>query len=86
MRNLAKFMLFLIAVPAFTFAQGVEPEREEDRWSFGVGAYLFAASIKGVTTIGPKDIETDVSFNDLIDSVEAAYLVHFEALSPARRS
>jgi len=84
MRNLASFMLIFIAVPALTFAQGVEPDLEDDKWTFGIGAYLFAASIEGVTTIGPKDIETDVSFNELIDSVEAAYSVHFEALSPAR--
>ena len=84
MRTLASFMPIFIAVPALTFAQGVEPDLEDDKWSFGIGVYLFAASIEGVTTIGPKDIETDVSFSELIDSVEGAYSVHFEALSPSR--
>jgi hypothetical protein len=77
-------LLLLLLVPTFALAQGVAPELEDDKWSFAVGAYLFASSIEGVTTIGPKDIETDVSFSELIDSVDGAYSVHFETLSPSR--
>ncbi len=33
-------LLFLVALPALTLAQGVQPEQEEDRWSFVAGAYL----------------------------------------------
>ena len=77
-------LLLLVAIPSLLLAQGVEPERQEDKWSFGAGVYLFAASIKGVTAIGPKEIETDLSFRELIDSVEGAFAAHFEALSPAR--
>ena len=84
MKKLTRHLLFILAVPGMAFAQGVEPELDEDKWTFGVGTYLWAANIKGVTTIGPKDLETDLSFDEALDSLEGAYSVHFEALSPAR--
>lgn len=52
--KLAQLALILgfLAVPADTRAQGVSPETDEDKWTFAVGAYLQAAEINGVTTVG----------------------------------
>jgi len=84
MRKVTSCLLFFIAFPSLAFAQGVEPERNEDGWSFGAGFYASLVNIDGVTSVGPKEIETDVSFDELVDSLEGAFLFHFEALSNAR--
>ena len=81
--KLAKLALLLgvLAIPKHSLAQGVSPETEEDKWTFAVGAYLQAAEIQGVTTVGDKAIPTEVSFDQIIDKLQGAFSIHFEALS-----
>lgn len=50
-------------------------------WQFNLAPfYLWGVSLDGDMSIGTKTVPVDVSFNDIFDSLEAAFIVHFEAM------
>jgi len=51
-----------------------------DDWSFQLEPYLLGASIEGDTSIGrATGVEVDVDFGDIMDSLDLAGMIHFEA-------
>lgn len=48
----------------------------EDDWQFKAGVYLYAAGIKGETASGS---DLDISFTDLINNLDMAFMGNVEA-------
>lgn len=48
------------------------PAMAQDRWSGEITPYLWVAGIDGDATVGGRDVELDVSFDDLLDKTDAA--------------
>lgn len=66
-------LLILNAAPQTVFAQ-------DDDWDVIVAPYIFLASVDGSSTIGRLDpVPLDVSFDDVLGSLEFAGMVHTEA-------
>ena len=71
-------LLFLLNSNAFIFAgQG----QTEDNWQFSLAPfYLWAVNMSGEISMGPTTSPIDVEFSDVFDNLEAAFIVHFEAV------
>jgi hypothetical protein len=54
------------------------PPEQESRWTWRVAPYLFAANIDGMLTVGNVEVDTDVSFSDLLNSLDFGAMLLFE--------
>ena len=71
--------LVLIIIMVFTSADKVLAT-EENNWRFVIEPYLLAASIEGDTSVGrATGLNVDVSFSDILEALEAAFMVRAEA-------
>ncbi len=69
--------ILLISSPLFA-ASGDE---KSDNWQFSLAPfYLWAINIDGDMGAGPVDARVDVPFDDIFDSLEGAFILHFETL------
>lgn len=60
-------------------------EPNESDWEFNLAPfYLWAVNIDGDLTIGPATAPVEVQFEDVFDSLEGAFIVHFESVYKAR--
>ncbi len=75
--------LFLfVTTPCFATSEN-EKASDEDKWEFNLAPfYLWAINVEGDLSIGnaPGSVPLDVSFDEVLDSLEAAFIVHFEAM------
>lgn len=69
----------ILAVGAFALAAPASAESASNAWQFEVTPNLFAAGMDG--TIGVRGVTTDVdmSFSDILDSLDSAFMGVFEA-------
>jgi hypothetical protein len=69
--------ILITALYAFTTAPAMA-----DEWTFSVEPYVLAASIAGDASIGRvTGVEIDVDFSTILEKLEMAAMVHFEAHS-----
>jgi hypothetical protein len=74
MRLIYPLALLLIACPA---EAGEGGDRD---WQFSLEPYVLASSISGDATVGrASGVAVDVSFSDILENLEMAAMVHFEA-------
>ena len=63
------FVLFCFMVTALPAA--AETGSDQDRWSFGGSAYIWAAGVKGTDSAGD---EIDVSFSDILEDLDGGLM------------
>jgi hypothetical protein len=71
--------LFMLAV-SLAPASADDTLTPSDEWRYFVAPYLWATGIDGDTTVRGTTIPVDVSFGDIVDDLDFAALVHFEAM------
>jgi len=68
------FLITLFTAPA------IAQENSDPDWTYSVEPYLFGSSISGSASMGRVDgVPVDVSFSDILENLEMAAMVHFEA-------
>ncbi len=72
-RSLLCFAVLALLAGAPVLAD--DTEGTDDGWQFDLGLYLWASNVS--VDVGPKEI--DAEFKDLIDKIETAVALHFEA-------
>jgi hypothetical protein len=74
-----KRFILIIAVFVFllTLVQGAEAASDE--WEFTVAPYAWMAGIDGDIAIRGQKADVDVSFGDILDNVDFAFMLHTEA-------
>ena len=71
--------ILLSALAACTLALAANPANA-DEWSYQIEPYLLGVTIDGDASIGRvTGADVDVDFGDIIDNLELAGMVHFEA-------
>jgi hypothetical protein len=78
---LASMLIFLasVIIPLQAFGEGT-PERDSNNlWRFKAALYLWGAGVDGTTQLGN---EIDISFDDLLDNLDMAFMGTFEARTP----
>lgn len=60
-------------------AGGASAGDSDPRWQFSIAPYLWAVSIKGTLDAHGVEAEADVGFSDILDTMDAAFLIAFEA-------
>lgn len=71
-----KVLLSLLLSAMGTYSAGVSA----DEWSYQLEPYLMVTSINGDATIGrTNEAAVDVDFGTILDNLDAAAMVHFEA-------
>ncbi len=68
--------LLPLVVAPMLHAQASE---ESDQWQFEITPYLFAISLDGTTGVAGVTADVDVSFDDLLDNIDSAFMFVFEA-------
>lgn len=59
----------------------VAADSSVEEWEFSLAPfYLWAVNIDGDISSGSKALPVDVEFDDIFDSLEAAFIVHFEGV------
>ena len=67
------------ALAAVMFALAANPANA-DKWSYAIEPYLMPIAIDGNAGIGRIDnVDLDVDFSDILDSLKLAGMLHFEA-------
>lgn len=75
--------LFVVIFGA-TGAFASENEKQND-WGFNLAPfYLWGINIDGDLSAGPATAQVEVPFDDIFDSIEAAFIVHFETVYKAQ--
>ena len=78
MRRTAPFLLvltMLVATPPAT------AQSAGDRWEYTVAPYLIGAGIDGSVTVAAFESDVDVPFDQIIDSLDMAFMGHFDMMS-----
>lgn len=81
-RNLACALFALLTIFFFCNATvWAQDTADDEGWSFNLAPlYLWAISIDGDITSGARKAPVEVSFSDIVDNLEAAFLIYFEAM------
>lgn len=53
--------------------------RAEGEWEYTLAPYLWGAGLDGSTGVGPLTSEIDLSFGDVLETLDGGLLTHFEA-------
>lgn len=51
----------------------------DDKWQFEITPYLFAAGMNGTTGIGPISADVDMSFSDIAERLDSAFMIYMTA-------
>ena len=74
-----------LEAPAVVSVQEPEPSEASapapgaDEWKFQIVPYLWFADIEGTQRIGAVEVPIDLGFDDVIDNLEFAFMMAFEA-------
>ena len=71
--------LFVLAA-SLASARADDTLTPSEDWRYVVVPYLWATGIDGDTTVKGVTVPVDVSFSDIVDDLDFAFLVHFEAM------
>lgn len=53
--------------------------RAEGEWQYSLAPYIWGAGLDGTTGVGPVTSDIDLSFSDIVETLDGGLLVHFEA-------
>jgi hypothetical protein len=72
-------LLLALAIPALSVAQ----EPQDDRWRFEVTpVYIWGSGLDGEVTVKGVTVPVDLSFGDILDQTDFAYMGHIEVNNP----
>lgn len=75
-------LIFTLMASSSAFAEQV---KDDKNWEFNLAPfYLWAFTMDGDLTSGPVTAPVKVPFSDLVDNLEAAFIVHFEGMHKNR--
>lgn len=78
-------ILLSILLMFFSSISFAGQEDSEGDWDFNLAPfYLWGISIDGDLSVGPATAPIKVSFDDIFDSLDAAFIVHFESVYKAQ--
>jgi hypothetical protein len=72
-------MVVFILPGAFASSVAAEEKPAENGWEFSVAPYLWAISMDGSVTVRGLEADVDVSFNDIWDELNFAFMLENEA-------
>jgi hypothetical protein len=73
--------LVSISMMLFSTVSFASKEARQSDWEFNLAPfYLWAINIDGDVSAGPVTAPVEIPFEDVFDSLEAAFVVHFETL------
>ena len=78
---LAAIVILFVAHFMVTSFALAEQEKTEKNWEFNLAPfYIWAVAIEGDLTVGTNTGPLKVPFSDIVDNLEAAFILHFEAM------
>ena len=78
-------VLVSLSMMFFSSTSFASKESRQSDWEFNLAPfYLWGISIDGDLTAGPVTAPVNVPFEDVFDSLEAAFIFHFETLYKTR--
>ena len=79
-------VLFLLAAIFMGGSSAWAQQADSDKnWQFNLTPfYLWAVTIDGDLTVGNISAPVNLPFNDIVDNLEAAFIVHFQAMHKKR--
>lgn len=83
MKTKSVFLYLVIAFFTLTCgsAAAASESQKEGDWQFNLAPfYLWGVNIDGDLSVGPATAQIKVPFEDVFDSLEAAFIVHFESV------
>ena len=73
-------LLFIVLLVGSSSAMAQEAN-EDKNWEFNLAPfYLWAVTMDGNVTSGTNTVPVEVPFGDLVDNLDAAFIVHFESM------
>lgn len=83
--RISSYIVALFAVISVTTGAIAGDNPKQNDWQFNLAPfYLWGISIDGDLSAGPATAEVEVPFDDIFDSMEAAFIVHFETVYKTR--
>jgi len=79
-RIVPAWVTLLVLAVSLAPARADDTLTPSDEWKYLVVPYLWATAIDGDTTVRGNTVPVDVSFSDIVDDLDFAFLVHFEAM------
>jgi hypothetical protein len=74
------YAVALIVGGSFFVSPAVADEgSSDDKWQFEITPYLFAAGMNGTTGIGPISADVDMSFSDITERLDSAFMIYMTA-------
>ena len=74
-------ILLSISIMLFSAISFAGEQPNEGDWKFNLAPfYLWGINIDGDLSVGPRTAPVDVPFDDIFDSLDAAFIFHFETL------
>ena len=81
MKTIIILVLVSISMMFFSTISFAGEEPNEGDWEFNLAPfYLWGINIDGDLSVGPATAPVDVQFEDVLDSLDAAFIFHFETL------
>ncbi len=78
-------VLLSISMMFFSTISFASKESGQSDWEFNLAPfYLWGINIDGDMSVGPANAQVEVPFEDVFDSIEAAFIVHFETVYKAQ--
>ena len=72
-------IVVLIAALNAPMVSAEEKHDQSNGWQFSVAPYLWAISMNGNVTVRGLEAEVDASFNDILDELNFAFMMQYEA-------
>ena len=81
MKTIIILVLVSISMMFFSTISFASKESRQSDWEFNLAPfYLWGINIDGDLSVGPRTAPVDVPFDDIFDSLDAAFIFHFETL------
>ena len=75
------WIIVVMVIIVLTGNSGWAADSDEKNWEFNLAPfYLWGVMIDGDLTLGTNTATLDVPFSDIVDNLEAAFIVHFEGM------
>ncbi len=87
MHKRTRMILVLVSLSMMFFStiSFASKESGQSDWEFNLAPfYLWGINIDGDMSVGPANAQVEIPFEDVFDSLEAAFIVHFETVYKAQ--
>lgn len=72
------FLVLAAMIVVSLMAQPVAAQSSSGDWEYSIAPYLWMAGMDGTMTIADQEQDVDVSFGDIIDNLDFAFMGHFD--------